>query len=361
MKIVTVIGARPQFVKAAAVSRVFRDYPQLTEVIIHTGQHFDSNMSDVFFEELDIPKPDYHLGIGGGTHGENTGRMIEKIEQVLIKERPEWVMVYGDTDSTLAAAIAAKKLHISLAHVEAGLRSYNMKMPEEINRIITDRISNVLFCPTNTAMNNLEKEGFKAMDVSLLNIGDVMLDASLYYENSGKESIYNKDLKSGSFCLCTIHRADNTSDKNNLNNIIKALREISKKYIVVLPIHPRTAKMIRESELDFSGDRILLIDPVGYLEMIWFLKNCSFVITDSGGLQKEAYFFKKICITLRSETEWTELVEAGLNFLVGSDFNAIIDTYNSLPPFKGTGTSLYGNGDAAKKIASFFISYNNSQ
>jgi UDP-GlcNAc3NAcA epimerase len=355
MKIVTVIGARPQFVKAAAVSRVFRDYPQLTEVIIHTGQHFDANMSDVFFEELDIPKPDYHLGIGGGTHGENTGRMIEKIEGVLLKEQPDWVMVYGDTDSTLAASIAAKKLHIFLAHVEAGLRSFNMKMPEEINRIVTDRISNTLFCPTITAVNNLEKEGFNSFDLSILNVGDVMLDASLYYQSAAKKNLNVKDIKPGSFCLCTIHRADNTADVNSLYNIINALREISKHYTVILPIHPRTAKKIRDSGLDFSGDRILLIDPVGYLEMIWFLDNCSFVITDSGGLQKEAYFFNKICITLRNETEWTELVEAGVNFLVGSNYDLILEAFKNLPLFKQKQNHLYGNGNAAKKIADFFI------
>ena len=355
MKIVTVIGARPQFVKAAAISRVFRDYPQLTETIIHTGQHFDSNMSDIFFEELDIPKPNYNLGIGGGTHGENTGRMIEKIEEVLLKEQPDWVMVYGDTDSTLAASIAAKKLHISLAHVEAGLRSFNMKMPEEINRIVTDRISNALFCPTTTAVNNLRKEGFNSFDVSILNVGDVMLDASLYYQSAAKKNLNVKDIKPGSFCLCTIHRADNTADVNSLHNIINALREISKHYTVILPIHPRTAKKIRESGLDFSGDRILLIDPVGYLEMIWFLDNCSFVITDSGGLQKEAYFFNKICITLRNETEWTELVEAGVNFLVGSNYDLILEAFKNLPSFKQRQNQLYGNGDAAKKIANFFI------
>jgi UDP-GlcNAc3NAcA epimerase len=281
--------------------------------------------------------------------------MIEKIEGVLLKEQPDWVMVYGDTDSTLAASIAAKKLHIFLAHVEAGLRSFNMKMPEEINRIVTDRISNTLFCPTITAVNNLEKEGFNSFDLSILNVGDVMLDASLYYQSAAKKNLNVKDIKPGSFCLCTIHRADNTADVNSLYNIINALREISKHYTVILPIHPRTAKKIRDSGLDFSGDRILLIDPVGYLEMIWFLDNCSFVITDSGGLQKEAYFFNKICITLRNETEWTELVEAGVNFLVGSNYDLILEAFKNLPLFKQKQNHLYGNGNAAKKIADFFI------
>lgn len=356
MKIVTVIGARPQFIKAAAVSRAFENKTDVDEVIIHTGQHFDPNMSDIFFSELNIPRPKYNLGIGGGTHGKNTGRMIEQIEQVLLQEKPDWVMVYGDTDSTLAAAIAAKKLHISLAHVEAGLRSYNMQMPEEINRILTDRVSNALFCPTQKAIDNLAKERFDNFGVDIVNTGDVMLDAAMYYRQFSKKPQSIRDKEISRFCLCTIHRADNTVEKKPLENILKALVQISEEYTIILPLHPRTAKVIRESGLDFSGKKnILIIDPVGYLEMIWLLQNCAFAITDSGGLQKEAFFFEKVCITLRNETEWTELVDAGVNILTGSNYNSIIKTFQNLPAFVQGPIRFYGTGNAAGEIYRFFI------
>lgn len=355
MKIVSIVGARPQFIKAAAVSRVLRKVNGLTEILVHTGQHFDMNMSDIFFDELDIPKPDYQLGIGGGSHGENTGRMIEQIEKVLIKETPNWVMVYGDTDSTLAGGIAAKKLHISIAHVEAGLRSFNMSMPEEVNRILTDRISNVLFCPTKTSTENLLREGYSNIDAKILLVGDVMLDASLYYKKYAKRPNSLIDtFESNKFCLCTIHRADNTSNYENLSNIFKALEEIAKEFTVLLPLHPRTAKVINQSGLDIASSNIKIIDPVGYLEMIWLLENCHFVVTDSGGLQKEAYFFSKPCITLRSETEWVELVYEGVNWLAGNNYNKIMEVYTQIKRFNVENKNLYGDGNAAQKIANFF-------
>jgi UDP-GlcNAc3NAcA epimerase len=355
MKIVSIVGARPQFIKAAAVSRVLRKVNGLTEILVHTGQHFDINMSDIFFDELDIPKPDYQLGIGGGSHGENTGRMIEQIEKVLTKETPNWVMVYGDTDSTLAGAIAAKKLHISIAHVEAGLRSFNMSMPEEVNRILTDRISNVLFCPTKTSTENLLREGYSNIDAKILLVGDVMFDASLYYKKYAKrpDSLIDT-FESNKFCLCTIHRADNTSNYENLSNIFKALEEIAKEFTVLLPLHPRTAKVIHQSGLDIASSNIKIIDPVGYLEMIWLLENCHFVITDSGGLQKEAYFFSKPCITLRNETEWVELLHEGVNWLAGNNFNKIMEVYSQIKTFNIENKNLYGDGNAAQKIANFF-------
>lgn len=355
MKIVSVIGARPQFIKAAAVSRIIRSTGQLHEILVHTGQHFDVNMSDIFFSELDIPKPDYNLGVGGGTHGENTGRMIERIEKVLLKEKPDWVMVYGDTDSTLAASIAAKKLHISLAHIEAGLRSFNMQMPEEMNRILTDRISNVLFCPTTSAVNNLSNEGFGGFDNDVLLVGDVMLDASLYYKKLAKKPEILGDIESKNFCLCTIHRADNTANIESLESVLKALEKISEQYTVILPLHPRTAKMMQDSGLNYASNQLRIIAPVGYLEMIWLLERSKFVMTDSGGLQKEAYFFSKPCITLRNETEWVELVDAGVNWLAGNDYHKIIEIYNCLHEFTEKGKDLYGSGDAAQKITDYFI------
>lgn len=302
MKIATIIGARPQFVKAAAVSRVIKNTESVEEIIIHTGQHYDVNMSDVFFEEMDIPKPDYNLNINGMGHGAMTGQMLEKIEEVLLSEKPDWVLVYGDTNSTLAGALAAKKLHIKVAHVEAGLRSFNMNMPEEINRILTDRISDVLFCPTSTAVDNLKKEGYENIDTKIINVGDVMLDVALFYKERATKP---KDSLPEQFVLCTVHRAENTDDVDRLKSIFESLEIISKTTPVVLPLHPRTKSKLISIDYDFDNSKIKFINPVGYFEMIWLLQNCSFVMTDSGGLQKEAFFFKKQCITLRDETEWS--------------------------------------------------------
>lgn len=349
MKIITIVGARPQFVKAAVVSRAFREYaPNATEVIIHTGQHYDNNMSKIFFEELDIPKPNYNLGIGGGTHGQNTGRMIEKIEAILLEEQPNWVLVYGDTDSTLAGALAAAKLHIPVAHVEAGLRSFNRQMPEELNRILTDHLSHLLLTPTLTATANLNKEGITGDKVQ--QVGDVMYDAIQFYKNKAKkpENISEKD----KFVLCTIHRAENTDDPQRLSNIIEAINEIGKITSVILPLHPRTQQLLSHGNDDTNN--ITLIDPVSYLEMIWLLKNCNLVITDSGGLQKEASFVNKACLTTRDETEWVELLEKGLNTLVGADKNKIIQA--ALPyldkTIKMPTHSLYGTGHAGRSVVS---------
>jgi UDP-GlcNAc3NAcA epimerase len=347
MKVVTIIGARPQFVKAAVVSRAFTKFPNIDEIIVHTGQHFDANMSDIFFEEMIIPKPKYNLGISGLSHGAMTGEMLKSIEEVLIKEKPDLVLVYGDTNSTLAGALAASKLHIKVAHVEAGLRSFNMKMPEEINRILTDRISNFLFCPTTTAMDNLKKEGFQNFNVQIINTGDVMLDAVSFYLEFAPACPY-----SDKFILATIHRAENTDSIERLQNIFAAFNEIGRETRVLLPLHPRTKKIIEERKIDTS--KITIIDPVGYFEMLSLLKNCSLVATDSGGLQKEAYFFKKPCITLRDETEWVELVEGGFNQLVGSSYDAICNAFKNISDCFGTEKkNLYGAGLAGEKIASF--------
>lgn len=345
MKICTIVGARPQFVKAAAVSRVFRSSNDMNEIIIHTGQHYDANMSDVFFSELDIPEPHYNLGIGGGSHGQNTGRMIEAIEGVLLNEKPHWLLVYGDTDSTLAGAVAAAKLHIPIAHVEAGLRSFNRSMPEEINRILTDHVSELLFTPTQVATKLLITEGIELGKIK--QVGDVMYDAALYYRDMAQE-IKGLSLDE-KFILCTLHRAENTSNEVRLAEIIKALKEISLSIQVVLPLHPRTAKIIKEMNIDLTG--LTVIEPVGYLQMIFLLESSSLVITDSGGLQKEAYFFQKPCITTRDQTEWVELVESGANVLVGADSKLIVSMVEEMLTKQILFNSyLYGDGKTAEKI-----------
>jgi len=355
MKIVTIVGARPQFIKAAAVSRRINERGNVSEVLVHTGQHFDVNMSDVFFDELDIRKPDHCLGVGGGTHGQNTGRMLEAIEQVLLAEKPDWVLVYGDTDSTLAGALAAAKLHVPLAHVEAGLRSYNRRMPEEVNRVLTDHVSNLLLVPTDTAIYNLASEGINGSKVCLT--GDVMYDAMLYYKPRYRKPENIPGLTHG-FVLSTIHRAENTDDLARLSGIIQILNEISKQQSVILPIHPRTANAIRRLSDTKSLDSISIIDPVGYLEMNWLLENCSLVITDSGGLQKEAFFHRKPCITLRDETEWVELVNAGYNLLV-SPF--AVDIHKIFAMASGIhipqGHTIYGKGDAGVIIVDHLSNY----
>ena len=349
MKIVTIIGARPQFIKAAVVSRVFASCDEMEEVIVHTGQHFDTNMSEVFFEEMSIPKPHYNLNINGLGHGAMTGQMLEKIEEVLLQEKPDWVLVYGDTNSTLAGALAAKKLHIRVAHVEAGLRSFNMEMPEEINRILTDRISDILFCPTDTAIENLKREGFDNMDCRIVKNGDVMQDAALFYSDKAKQPEMQIPEH---FVLCTVHRAENTDDPDRLTGIFGALENISETLPVVLPLHPRTRGKLIALNYDFSNSKICFIDPVGYLEMVWLLNNCKMVMTDSGGLQKEAYFFRKYCVTMRDETEWIELVENGFNLLAGSDCDRILKCVGELRLKDPAGfeSCLYGKGDAGEKI-----------
>ena len=344
MKIITVIGARPQFIKAAAVSKKLRE--QNEEIIIHTGQHYDANMSDVFFEELEIPKPEYNLSVGSGDHGYMTGNMMVKIEEVYKKEKPDLVLVYGDTNSTLAGALCASKMLIPVAHVEAGLRSFNKAMPEEQNRILTDHISKFLFAPTETAVNNLLNEGVKN---GVYNVGDVMYDASIYYSKIAekKSDILERfDLEKNQYILATIHRAENTNFKERMSNIIRALNEQDEK--IILPLHPRTKKYIEEYGLKLN-DNINIIEPTGYLDTVMLEKHCKKIVTDSGGIQKEAFFVDKPCITLRDETEWVETVESGHNILVGADYEKIFYAIKNFNNAK-TKDNYYGNGDAADKI-----------
>ena len=352
MKILTILGARPQFIKAGSVSREIAKHNEIEEIIVHTGQHYDANMSDIFFEEMKIPKPNYFLGIGGKSHGAMTGQMMEKIEEVALKENPDWIMVYGDTNSTLAGSLVASKLHIKLAHIEAGLRSFNMKMPEEVNRILTDRISQILFCPTDTAVMNLKNEGFDNFDCKVIKSGDVMLDGAMFYKELAVKPL--REIHSN-FILCTIHRAENTDNKQRLRDIFEALNKIAKQRQIILPLHPRTKKIIENLKIDTQN--LTLIDPVGYLEMVWLIDNCSLVMTDSGGLQKEAYFFKKSCITLRDETEWVELVENGFNTLVGASKDKILDAYKNNIKFKDIDLDLYGSGDASSNIINELIDF----
>lgn len=346
MKTLTILGARPQFIKAGAVSRVFKE-KGIEEIILHTGQHFDHGMSDVFFEELEIPKPHINLNINSLSHGAMTGRMLEGIEKAILEHSPDWVMVYGDTNSTIAGALAAKKLHVKLAHVEAGLRSYNMAMPEEINRILTDRISDILFCPTQTAVNNLTKEGFENFDCQIENVGDVMYDAVLHYKNKA----FAPEAKiPEQFALLTLHRAENTDNKERLNSIFAALNKISETLPIVFPVHPRTKKVIENLGIKTSKN-IFLINPVSYFQMLYLLDHCKIVLTDSGGLQKEAYFFSKSCLTLRDETEWVELVHAGYNFLVGADTKIISEKFHQALNLNGSFSErLYGDGKAGERI-----------
>lgn len=348
-RILTVIGARPQFIKAAVVSREFVNHETLKEIIIHTGQHYDANMSKVFFNEMNIPEPTYNLGIQSSLQGEMCGRMIEGIEKIIFEEKPDAMLVYGDTNSTLAGALAASKLHLPVIHVEAGLRSHNMNMPEEINRILTDRISNLLFCPTNSAMNNLKLEGFDHFNCKFMNSGDVMLDASLYYSNFPSKNIStveNFGLKD--YALCTVHRAENTNDPVKLKDIVSAINTISKEMPVIFPMHPRTKKTLGALGLKMD---CIVIDPVGYLEILKLLKNCTLVLTDSGGLQKEAYFFKKTCVCLREETEWVELRDSGYIALAGSDPEKIVSSFRNYKKLSSSFSErFFGDGNASANI-----------
>lgn len=359
MKIITIVGARPQFVKAAALSRKFKEYGDLfNEVIVHTGQHFDKNMSDVFFDEMEIPQPNYNLNIHGLSHGAMTGQMLEGIEKVILEEKPDYVMVYGDTNSTIAGALAAKKLHVKVIHVEAGLRSFNMRMPEEVNRILTDRISDILYCPTQTAIDNLTKEGYQNIACEPVLTGDIMQDAALFYkEKSDKVSnILSKlGLEKNNFILGTIHRAENTDDLTRLTAIVEALNEVNKTTRVVVPLHPRTSKILNDKNITAA---FTIIEPVGYFDMLQLIAHSRLVMTDSGGLQKEAYFFNKYCITLRDETEWVELINNGYNTLAGADKAKIITTaqeYINKPFVKRE--ELYGGGIAAHNMCEHLKNY----
>ena len=350
MKIVTVIGARPQFVKAAVVSRAIAARKNLQEVMIHTGQHYDKNMSDIFFTEMDIPQPSYNLAVKESLHGAMTAKMLSGIEEVLLLEKPALVLTYGDTNSTLAAALAASKLHIAIAHIEAGLRSFNRNMPEEINRLLTDQLSEYLFCPTDQAIANLQREGYEDGFHQIFRTGDVMLDAALYYAGKSTSTILQTlALQNVPYVLATIHRAENTNDTEKLRSIVEALNELNTSTRVLVPLHPRTTKILQQQNIPTE---FTIIDPVGYFDMLQLLSNCAFVITDSGGLQKEAFFFKKFCVTLREQTEWVELVENGYAALAGSNRQLITSTAQAFLSTEFSGSdALYGDGNAGETIA----------
>jgi UDP-GlcNAc3NAcA epimerase len=351
-KILTVVGARPQFIKAAAVSRVIRtDFAdRIEEVLVHTGQHYDDNMSKVFFAELDIPFPKYNLGISDCQHGAMTGRMLEAIENVLLSEKPDWVLIYGDTNSTLAGALAAAKLHIPVAHVEAGLRSFNMRMPEEINRILADRLSNLLFCPTEVAVENLTREGI-TQGVSL--VGDVMYDVSIYYRDvarSRSDALDRFKLQEGKYVLVTCHRAENTDDPSRLREIGLALGDLAANEPVIFPVHPRTAKRIANCGLNKAMRDVKLVEPLPFLDMIRLEQSARVIVTDSGGVQKEAFFYQIPCVTMRDETEWVETVELGWNVLTGASRERIVSAVFSAARPKGEIKMPYGDGKASEKI-----------
>ena len=352
MRIVTIVGARPQFIKAAAVSRAIAARDDIKEVLVHTGQHYDANMSDIFFEQMAIPRPDYHLGIGGGTHGAMTGRQLERIEEVLVLENPDWLLVYGDTNSTLAGALAAAKLHIPVAHVEAGLRSFNRRMPEEINRVLTDHVATMMFAPTESSRRNLLQEGIA--DEKIRVIGDVMYDASLFYKGRAVKPEWFDALSviPGDFVLCTIHRAENTDDRERLRGIFQGLADSGQH--VVLPLHPRTRSSLAEMDIEPSAN-IHVVDPVGYLEMVWLEMNCRSIATDSGGVQKESYFHGKPCVTLRDETEWIELVSLGANVLVAADPHRISQALNDAAGRSVTQSEVYGDGSAAFRVVEALV------
>ena len=377
MKILTVIGARPQIIKASAISRAIKKYynQQINEVIVHTGQHYDVNMSSVFFDELEIPQPNYNLNVGSGMHGEQTAKMIQGIEAIILSESPNYLLVYGDTNSTLAGAIAASKLHIPVVHIEAGLRSYNKLMPEEINRILTEHCSTYLFPPTASGLNNLLKEGFNdsntkpySMDHPLVkNMGDVMLDNTLYFSQLAEQKsdiINTLDLKNQPFVLCTIHRNDNTDNAFKLKEIIQALINIADKYAIkiVLPIHPRTKKMIVNLDQQLlekftNSPLIKILEPVSFFDMMMLEKYSNFIITDSGGVQKEAFFFQKPSVILRKETEWVEIVDAQMAFLTDANCQEIIDAATLIleGKIKNNVVEIFGDGNAAKNILNLLL------
>ncbi len=359
MKILTVVGARPQFIKAAMVSRAIlkhnrrEDFPKITEEIIHTGQHYDTNMSRLFFEEMRIPEPAAHLSVGSASHGEATGRMLQRIEKEILNRGPDWVIVYGDTNSTLAGGLAAAKLQIPVAHVEAGLRSFNKKMPEEVNRVLTDHLSTLLFCPTSQAVQNLAAEGLVE---GVHQVGDVMRDAALAF---GKIAAVHSDvlprlgLNPGQYYLATVHRAENTDSRVRLSEILQGLSELSRMLPVVLPLHPRTRKRIQELKLEQLCGNLLLIEPLAYADMLRLEKSAKLILTDSGGVQKEAYFSQVPCVTFRDETEWVETVEAGWNQVVGAEAERIVAAALKASP--GRPIQDYGSGGSDARIVEILI------
>lgn len=358
-KVLTVIGARPQFIKASPVSKAFAEASDIEEVLVHTGQHFDENMSAIFFDEMGIPEPKYNLDIHSLSHAGMTAKMMMGIEEAVNLEKPDAIMVYGDTNSTLAAALVSSKLHIPLAHVEAGLRSFNMKMPEEINRILTDRVSHLLFCPTETAVRNLEVEGFESFETRIVRTGDVMYDASLQFSKmiEPKERINDLGDIPEKFVLGTIHRAENTDDREVLSHIVSEMNALHREIPVVIPMHPRTSQLIDKHKLQTE---FICIEPVGYLDMISLLQGCSLVITDSGGLQKEAYFFDKFCLTIRDQTEWTELVEYGANELIRPADGRIKEiALKALTKTFNVQQGIYGDGNSSQKIVAEIKKYLN--
>lgn len=354
-KIITVVGARPQFIKASAVSRAFSQRSGVVERLVHTGQHYDAGLSDVFFEELGIPAPAHHLGVGSGSHGAQTGQMLAAIEKVLLEEKPDVVLVYGDTNSTLAGALAAAKLHIPVAHVEAGLRSFNRRMPEEINRVMTDHLATLLHCPTKVAVEHLRNEG---LTKGVHHVGDVMFDvARAVAERAEQQSpLRTSGLAKSGFVLATIHRAENTDEPARLESIFSALSELAKERPVYFPVHPRTRAIIEKRGLSVQG--VQLADPVGLVDMTWLERNAAIVVTDSGGVQKEAYFHRTPCVTVRTETEWVETVSAGWNRLASpSDAKAIVTAVRESLSGDVVRAEIsdYGTGDAAAKVVETVI------
>jgi len=373
MKIVTIVGARPQFIKAAAVSRAILSFnrgrprggEKIREIFVHTGQHYDYLMDKVFFEELELPKPDYHLGVGSGSHAKQTGRMLERIESILQKENPKVILVHGDTNSTLAGALAAAKLNIPVAHVEAGLRSYNQAMPEEVNRLLTDHLSTFLFCPTDQAVRNLSKEGIKNGERRIVKeVGDVMYDSIFYYSKLAEEkstilkdlnlyfSTPNSELRTQNYYLATLHRAENTNDRRRLESILNALDEIGRKTPVILPLHPRTKKIMKVYRLFSKFRNVQFIEPVSYFGMLQLEKNAKVILTDSGGVQKEAYWMRVPCFTLRDETEWVETVKSGWNRLLGTEAKRIVKEVKRVETQRVSKKrkEIFGDGRASRRI-----------
>ncbi len=374
MKILTIIGARPQIIKAAAVSRAVKNLysSQIEEFILHTGQHYDANMSQVFFDQLGIPQPHYNLGVGSGSHGMQTARMISGIEEVLVNHSFDGIILYGDTNSTLAGAVAASKIHVPVFHIEAGLRSFNMAMPEEVNRIVCDQLSSICFAPTQTAVDNLRHEGFTDSKTTfrngkhrrVCNCGDVMYDNSMYFATLAREHstiMQQQGLEPGRYILATIHRDNNTDNPERLSAILRALTDIAQQdhIRIVLPLHPRTRKILdtTPSLLPSRHDLLTIIPPASFFDINMLEQNAKLVMTDSGGVQKEAFFFEKPCVILRPETEWVEIVDHGAGIIADADYSRIVDAYRQLVDHPVHFPHLFGDAHAAEKILQTIIDY----